>query len=84
MPAGRLMMQNYHLDSGEQIDGSWTNVMTDRAGRYAFEGVAPTGHKIRVLSGNDKELHTTELFGVGVGQSVEQDIRLPATAGGRD
>jgi len=56
----------------------------DRAGRYAFDDVAPTSHKIHVMSDDDKRLHTTELFGVGVGQTVEQDIRLPAVVGGRD
>ena len=30
----RLQIQNHHLDSGRQIDGSWTRVMTDRGQEF--------------------------------------------------
>ncbi len=74
----RLMIQNYHLDSGRQIDGSWTRVMTDRDGRYAFTGVAPTGHKVTLLDAQDDHLLVSELFGVGPGEDVEVDLQAPA------
>lgn len=57
--------------------------MTDGEGRYAFVGVAPVGHKLSVMGGDDKRLFTTELFGVGSGQTVELDVRLPRD-GGKD
>jgi len=73
----RLMMQNYDLDSGRQIDGSWTRVLTDRKGRYAFVGVSPTGHKITYSDARDDDVFRTEIVAVRAGETVEHDIRLP-------
>lgn len=73
----RLEMQNHHLDTGEQVDGSWTRVMTDRDGRYAFVGVSPIGHVITVIDSEANDVFRTEVFGVASGQTVEQDLELP-------
>jgi hypothetical protein len=80
MPGVRLMIQHFHRDTGEQIDGSWTNVTTDRDGRYAFVGVAPVGHRLRVYRG-DTSLFTTEMVVVDEGKVVAFDVHFPADVG---
>ncbi len=77
MPGVRLMIQHFYRDTGGQIDGSWTNVTTDRDGRYAFVGVAPEGHRLTVHRG-DTSLFTTEMVVVDEGKVVAFDVHLPA------
>lgn len=80
MPGVRLMVQYFHRATGHSLNGRWTNVTTDRDGRYAIVGVAPVGHRLRVCRAN-AELFTTEMVVVDEGKVVVFDIHLPADVG---
>ena len=72
----RISLSNWNTATGQQTDGGWSNVPSDRNGRFVFTGVAPGGH--RVGSGR----HTIhgkgagEIFEVAAGATVDVELRL--------
>ena len=70
VPGIVVTFRNYDIESGRQTDGGWTNVMTNRDGRYRFVGVAPGGHLV------DLENHQvkSDIFEVLPGKTVTRDL----------
>jgi len=73
--AARVSLRNWDVAAGRQTDGGWTNVPTDREGRFRFVGVAPGGHRLEL----DTMLHgprvvATPAFAVAPGATVVQDV----------
>lgn len=72
----RLSLRNCDPVTGDQVDGSWTNVPTDREGRFVFVGVPPGGHRVDVWD-HDRFTGQSEPFAVAPGKTV--DVTLSGT-----
>jgi protocatechuate 3,4-dioxygenase beta subunit len=75
VPAARVSLRNHDVATGQQTDGGWSNVPSDRQGRFRFVGVAPGGHRLEL----DTMLHgarvvATPVFAVAPGATVVQDV----------
>lgn len=72
----RITLSNWNTTTGQQTDGGWSNVPSDRNGRFVFTGVAPGGHRV---GANRHEIHgkgAGEIFDVAAGATVAVELRL--------
>lgn len=72
-----VSLRNWDLAKGRQADGGWTNVPTNRQGRFVFTGVTPGGHYLeigrqRAADGKGQ----CEPFEVAPGATAEVEVRV--------
>ena len=72
----RVKIGNWVVETGKQVDGSWTNVMSDRDGRFLFTGVSAGGHRINTGRHEPAGKASSEIFHVAPGATVEIDLRI--------
>lgn len=72
----RVTMSNWDVATGQQTDGGWTNVASDRDGRFVFLGVAPGGHRLASDRHEPAAIGRTDIFAVEPGGVVEVELRL--------
>jgi hypothetical protein len=72
----RLSLGNYDVATGQQTDGSWTNVCSDRHGRFVFTGVPPGGHRISTDRHETAGKGQSPIFDVPAGVTVTTELLL--------
>jgi hypothetical protein len=77
LPGVRVSLRNVDVATGKQVDGSWSNVPTDRRGRFVFTGVAAGGHRVDVgLHAKTDGAGQSELFEVAPGGTVQVEVKV--------
>jgi hypothetical protein len=75
-PGVRVSLRNLDLATGNQTDGSWSDVPTDRLGRFVFTDVSPGGHRVETgLHGGDPKARS-EMFEVKPGATATVDVQF--------
>lgn len=77
VPGYRVSLGNFDTATGQQIDGSWMTVPTDRDGRFVFVGVAAGGHRVQNIR-KEKPDCRSDLIEVQPGATVDVEVRLDA------
>ncbi|MFO1050838.1 MAG: carboxypeptidase-like regulatory domain-containing protein [Planctomycetota bacterium] len=72
----RVWLRNWNASTGQQIDGSVIEVLSDHEGRYRFLDVEPGGHRVEAYGMESGALSVTPPFEVDAGATVTQDFHL--------
>ncbi|MFN8824989.1 MAG: carboxypeptidase regulatory-like domain-containing protein [Planctomycetota bacterium] len=73
----RVSLRNVDAATGKQTDGSWSNVPTDRRGRFVFTGVAAGGHRVDIgLHAKTDGQAMSEPFEVAPGGKVQVELKV--------
>jgi protocatechuate 3,4-dioxygenase beta subunit len=70
----RVWLRTWDRARGQQRDGSVTEVVTDRAGRYRHAGLAPGDYFLQLFVDGDKEVARTDPFELRRGQRRRLDL----------
>ena len=77
VPGVRVSLRNWNMAENAATDGSWTNVPTDRSGRFVFMGVAPGGHYVEVgMTATQDGKGQCEPFEVAPGGTADVEVRV--------
>jgi len=71
-----VTMGNYDVATGQQTDGDWDDVPSDREGRFVFLGVAPGGHKVMLGRHETVGKGQTAVFDVAPGGTAEVELQI--------
>lgn len=73
----RVSLRNVDVATGQQLDGSWSVVPTDRRGRFVFASVAAGGHRVDIGSHAKTDGQAmSEPFEVPAGGKVEVEVKV--------
>lgn len=72
-----VSLRNWDMAKNQQADGGWTNVPTNRQGRFVFTGVSPGGHYVEVgLHRRSDGKGRCEPFEVASGATADVEVRV--------
>ncbi|MCC6784284.1 MAG: carboxypeptidase regulatory-like domain-containing protein [Planctomycetes bacterium] len=74
LAGARVWLRNWNAATGQQIDGSVLEILSDRNGRYRFVDVEPGGHRIEVHGIGRETLATGEAFELAAGATATSDF----------
>jgi hypothetical protein len=80
VPGVRVWLRDWDMKHGTQRSGSVIERITDREGRYRFQGVALGGAYLQLLPGTDRTEQTVDAgnrFEVEAGKTYTVDLELP-------
>ena len=72
-----VSLGNFDAETGEQTNGSWLTVMTDRKGRYRFPFVSVAGHRVDVRPHRIGKRASSTVFSAQSREDVRIDVMWP-------
>ena len=69
-----VSLRNFDARTSKPLDGAWTNVATDREGRFVFTGVTAGGHRVDVDRKRNGVGAVSDVFDVAPGAAVKVDL----------